>query len=690
MGALVGIDVGGTFTDIVVVAPDGTVGLTKAATTPDDESEGILDGLAGIAAAGGETLAELLARTDLVVHATTTADNTLITHAGADCGLITTEGHRDEIELRRGWKESIWDPTVPAPPVIAKRRFRMSVPGRLDYQGNVLTPLDEDAVRRAARRFRDHGISSVAVVLLFSFVDPTWERRVRDIVIEEYPGARVSLSHEVMPAAPEFERTSTTLVNSFVGPRVVSYLQRLVGRLRDAGYGRQVLVMQSNGGVAGVDAVCDRPVVTLASGPIGGVNAAVAVGAATGVADFIAVDMGGTSYEACLVRGGSAEVKSYWNWIQRYCIALPVVDVVSIGAGGGSIARVRAGGLTVGPESAGADPGPICYGRGGTRVTVTDANLYLGYLSSEGLCGGAVALDPSALEDAIATQLAGPLGVSVLEAAAGVHRIVNADMNNAIRRVSSEKGQDPRKFALVAYGGNGPLHAPAQARELGIDTIIVPCLSPVLSAFGTLTADFVVNQVRAHIDRADQLDLAAVEADFAEMRAIAEKELAHAEVDVTDVEHGYEFGCRYPGQTFTINVDVALLEGQMTEAARERLIAHFHELHEDLHTFATPEEPVVVAELRLRSWTAARRPPIPRATAAEAGDPVVGSRSAWFDGDLVDTPVFHGPRLGAGHVLDGPAIVEESFTTVVLQPGQHAAVDEYGNYVITGAGGAGA
>ncbi|MFN8102983.1 MAG: hydantoinase/oxoprolinase family protein [Acidimicrobiia bacterium] len=687
MGVLVGIDVGGTFTDVVVVAPDGSVAVAKAATTPDDEAEGIVAGLAEAAAGRGEMLGDLLARTDLIVHATTTADNTLITHSGAPCGLITTEGHRDEIEMRRGWKESIWDPTVPAPQPIAMRRFRMSVPGRLDYQGNVLTPLDEDAVRRAARRFRDHGIASVAVVLLFSFVDPTWERRVREIVREEYPGAQVSLSHEVMPAAPEFERTSTTLVNSFVGPRVVAYLQRLVARLREEGYARQLLVMQSNGGVASVDAVCERPVVTLASGPIGGVTAAAAVSAAVGIQDFVAVDMGGTSYEACLVRGGNAEVKSYWNWIQRYCIALPVVDVVSIGAGGGSIARVNAGGLAVGPESAGADPGPICYGRGGAAVTVTDANVLLGYLNPEGLCGGRMVLDASRVEAAIAEQIAEPLGVTVLEAAAGVHRIVNADMNNAIRRVSSEKGQDPRKFALVAFGGNGPLHAPAQARELGIDTILVPRLSPVLSAFGTLTADFVVNQVRAHIGRADQLDLGAVEADFAEMRTHAEKELVQADVDVADVEHRYEFGCRYPGQTFTINVDVALPGGHVTEAGRETLMARFHELHEDLHTFATPDEPVVVAELRVRSWTAARRPPIPRAPAPEQGDPVVGSRRAWFEGGLVDTPVFRGPRLGTGRVVEGPAIVEESFTTVVLQPGQHATVDEFGNYLIASVGG---
>lgn len=687
MGVLVGIDVGGTFTDAVVVGADGTVDVAKVATTPDDEAEGIVAALSALGAARSTTLAALLGETDVIVHATTTADNTLITHKGAPCGLITTEGHRDEIELRRGWKESIWDPTVPAPPVIAKRRFRISVPGRLDYRGDVLEPLDEDAVRRAARRFRDHAISSVAVVLLFSFVDASWERRVREIVLEEYPQAQVSLSHEVMPAAPEFERTSTTLVNAFVGPRVVAYLQRLVSRLRSEGYGRQVLVMQSNGGVASVDAVCDRPVVTLASGPIGGVSAAAAVGAVTGVEDFIAVDMGGTSYEACLVRGGSAEVKSYWNWVQRYCIALPVVDVVSIGAGGGSIAKVKAGGLAVGPESAGAEPGPICYGRGGSAVTVTDANLYLGYLNPAGLCDGAVALDPSGVEAAIVAQIAEPLGLSTLEAAAGVHRIVNADMNNAIRRVSSEKGQDPRKFALVAYGGNGPVHAPAQAHELGIDTIVVPRLSPVLSAFGTLTADFVVNQVRAHIGEVDQLDLAAVERDFDEMRGLAVKELVHADVDAADVEHRYEFGCRYPGQTFTINVAVPVDGGHVTEAVRSAVAERFHELHEELHTFATPEEAVVVAELRLRSWTAARKPPIPRAAAIEAGDPVVGSRRAWFNGGLVDTPVFRGARLGAGHRVEGPAIVEESFTTVVLQPGQEANVDEFGNYVISATGG---
>lgn len=685
MGYRIGIDVGGTFTDFALVRPDGSIDVTKSLTTPQNQALGVIQGLHDLASREGRSLTQLLGATDVVVHATTTADNTLIEHSGASTGLITTEGHRDEIEFRRGWRENIWDPTYPAPPVIAKRRFRSGVPGRLDHHGHELVPLDEDAVRRAAQRFHAHGIQSVAVALLFSFVDPRHEKRVGEILREEAPHARVYLSHEVMPAAPEFERTSTTLVTAFVGPRVVSYLERLQHELTEGGYRNALLIMQSNGGITTVEAVKQRPIVTLASGPAGGVTATVEVAKRAGIRDFIGVDMGGTSYDVCLVRNGEPEIKSFWNWLYRHCIALPVVDVLSIGAGGGSIATVNAGGLTVGPESAGSDPGPICYGRGGTRVTVTDANLVLGYLNPKALCGGALEIHWDGVEDALREQVAAPLGLSVIEAAAGIHRLTNANMNNAIRRVSSEKGHDPRKFDLVAFGGGGPTHATAQALEMGIDRIVVPRLSPVLSAYGTLTADFVVNQVHAHIAEVTLLDIDQVNVELAELRRRAEAELKQVGVTGRDVEHHVAFGCRYPGQTFTLSVPVEVSEGAITRETVARVAERFHELHEQLHTFATPSEPVVVAELTVRTVGVAPKPELPRIAKARgtAKSALLGTRRAYFGGAMVPTPVYDGARLGAGHVVVGPAIIEETFSTIVVHPEQQSTVDRYGNHVVT-------
>src|SRR5882672_8696712 len=388
----IGIDVGGTFTDLVLAAGD-RIRLAKHPTTPQDQSDGVLGGLARLAEDEGLTIEALLARTALIVHGTTTADNTMIEMSGATVGLVTSEGHRDEIEIRRGYKEDIWDPALPPPPPICPRRRRYGVPERLDFEGNVVVPLDEDAVRRACRRMKLQGVDSLAVVLLFSFVDATHERRVREIAAEELPGVMISLSHEVMPSAPEFERTSTTLVNAYVGPRIGRYLGRLEARLREAGFAGELLIMQSNGGVMPGGWVAQKAVAVMGSGPAGGVNGATAVAGAAGIEDFISVDMGGTSYDVCLVRGGAPEVKAGWNWHHRYLVGLPMVDVQSVGAGGGSIARVESGALRVGPESAGSEPGPVCYGRGGTEPTVTDANVVLGYLNPGSFCGGTMRLD---------------------------------------------------------------------------------------------------------------------------------------------------------------------------------------------------------------------------------------------------------------------------------------------------------
>src|SRR5437773_142862 len=677
MGYRIGVDVGGTFTDLVLAGRHGRLVLDKHPTTPHDQSDGVLGGLALLAAREGLSREALLAATDLVVHGTTTADNTMIEMSGATVGLLTSEGHRDEIEIRRGYKEDIWNPALPPPPPICPRRRRYGIPERLDFEGRVVVPLDEEAVRRALRRMKLQGVDSLAVVFLFSFVDAAHERRVREIAAEELPGVMVSLSHEVMPSAPEFERTSTTLVNAYVGPRIERYLATLEQRLRAAGFGGELLVMQSNGGVMPGGYVAQKAVAVMGSGPAGGVNGAAAVASAAGIRDFISVDMGGTSYDVCLVRGGTPQVKAGWNWHHRYLIGLPMVDVQSVGAGGGSIARVVSGTLKVGPDSAGAVPGPVCYGRGGVEPTVTDANLVLGYLSSERFSGGQMRLDVERAHAALHDRVAGSLGISVLEAAEGIFRLVNANMANAVRKVSAGRGIDPRPLVLVAFGGNGPVHAGMRAAELGIRRFFVPKLAPAFSALGLLLSDHVVDEMRSYVTPVGRVDLVRANALLAGMGAAARRAL------------GRPARCErlaalcYPGQTSDMPVPLVARNGALTPRGLADTVARFHRMHEELHTYACRDEEPILRALRVKAVVTDEKPALPRAERGPAAKARAGARKAFFGGRLVPTPVYDGTKLGPGATIDGPALVDEPFTTVVVYPGQQARVDRFGNYAIS-------
>jgi N-methylhydantoinase A len=682
-GYRIGIDVGGTFTDYVLVREGGLV-IHKTPTTLPDQSLGVMAGLETLARGEGLGLREFLARTELIVHGTTTADNTMIEMNGAVTGLITTQGHRDEIEMRRGFKEDIWDPSYPPPVPIAPRRRRFGVPERVDARGQVLIPLDEAATREAIRKLKLQKTESIAVCFLFSYVNPTHELRAGELIRDAYPEARVSLSHQVMPTAPEFERTSTTLVDAYVGPRVESYLRRLSQALERAGYARDLLIMQSTGGVTTAESLSRRAVAALGSGPTGGVMGACDVARRAGVQDFIAVDMGGTSYEVCVVEGGQPRIESFWNWQHRYLIGLPMVAMHSIGAGGGSIARVEAGALRVGPESAKADPGPICYGKGGTLPTVTDANQVLGYINPDALCGGEFKLVTQGVREALAKQIGEPLGLDAIEAAHGVFRIINANMTNAIRRVSSGAGLDPRRFALLVYGGNGPVHAGKQAEELGIRQVIVPKTSPAFSALGLLVADYTVDVQASYIAPAGRVDPERVNELLAQMERQAVDELRIAGLGAGDVAFERSLNVCYPGQTFDMPVPAAVRpDGRFGPAELAATFARFHDQHEDLHGFATREEEPLLRSVRVHAVGHTPKPPPWRSPAADA--PVASAlrarRPAWFDG-WVDTPVYDGEKLRAGHELDGPAIVEERFTTIVLYPGQHLRLDEHGNYRI--------
>jgi N-methylhydantoinase A len=678
----IGIDVGGTFTDFVLVGHDGALRLSKSPTTPRDQSQGVIAGIGELARGEHLSLGELLHDTAVIVHGTTTADNTLIEMSGAVTGLITTQGHRDEIELRRGFKEDIWDPALPPPPPIAQRRRRIGVPERLDYEGTVLVPLDEAAVRTALRRLKQLGTESLAVVFMFSFINPAHERRVREIAAEEFPGVSISLSHEVMPSAPEFERTSTTLVNAYVAPKIERYLGRLVERLRDAGYRHELLVMQSNGGIMTPDYITSRPVTVLSSGPTGGVIAACAVARAAKTNDFVCADMGGTSYDVCLIRGGQPEIKAGWNWHHRYLVGLPMVDVQSIGAGGGSIASVVAGSLQVGPKSAGAEPGPMCYARGGTAPTVTDANLLLGYLNPDDFCGGTMRLKTEGVREAMADQIGRPLGLDVVQAAHGIYRLVNANMANAIRRISATRGVDPRSLTMVVYGGNGPVHATAQAEELGIKTVLVPKTSPAFSALGLLLSDHVIDELRAYITPVGRAEVDRINHLFNEMEAAARAVLAARHGARGRIELRRFANLCYPGQTFDIAVPIAARNGRLSARDVNATVERFHALHEELHTYASRDEEPILRSVRLTAVGVTDKPAIPTIGRSSQRPSVKGRRKAFFAGRFVVTPIYDGPQLRAGQRIRGPAIIEEPFTTIVLHPKQVATLDRLGNYRI--------
>jgi N-methylhydantoinase A len=680
----VGVDVGGTFTDLICITPEGEVVLDKTPTTPADQSVGVLTGIEQLATGFGLDLDAFAATLEAFVHGTTTADNTMIEMSGAPTGLLATEGHRDEIELRRDHKENIWDPAAPPPEPIARRRNRIPIPERCDFEGNVVLELDEQAVRRGVQRLIKLGVESIAVCFLFSFVNPTHERRARELILEEFPDVRhISLSHEVLPRAPEFERVSTTLVNAYVAPKISAYVDRLVEKLRTAGFDGQVVLMQSSGGVMPPQSVNRRAVSLLGSGPTGGVMAAAIAAGRSGVDDFVAADMGGTSYDVCLVQGGRPAVATDWNWRHRYYINLPMVDIHSVGAGGGSIARVRQGALLVGPESAGSFPGPVCYSRGGERATVTDSDAVLGYLPAKGFAGGRMELDVEAGRAAIARDVGDPLGLSVEDAAWAIQRIVNANMANAVRKVLSQHGADPRTLSLIAYGGGGAVHAWAQARELGMSRVLVPKASPAFSALGLLVSDYVVDLMRAYVVRLADIDLARVRELAIELRADAEAELAPAALGPDTVQTDLFAQMCYHGQNF--DMSVPLPEGEsISDDHLLDLAARFHRQHEATRGFAFPTQQPLVRGIRLLSRGATPKP----ALLARLGDVTnvedarTGSRGVHFGQGMIDVPTYEGAILGPGATVRGPALVEEPFTVVVLAPGDVAHLDVHGNYDI--------
>jgi N-methylhydantoinase A len=688
MGYRIGIDIGGTFTDFAVLTGSQLV-LHKNLSTPADRSIGVMTGLAIVAQRRGLQLSDFLGQCDAIVHATTIADNTLIEMNGALTGLITTEGFRDEMEYRRGFKESIWDVRLAPPPQITPRRRRLTVPERVLFDGSVHKPLDENAVRECCRRLKKQKVESVAISYLFSFVNPTHEKRTAEIVAEEMPGVHISCSHQVLPRAPEYDRTSTTVVNAYIAPRVTSYLETLVSRLKEAGYRNQLMVMQASGGVMTKEYIEGSPIRVLSSGPAGGVMGSAHVGRAKGYPDLLCVDMGGTSYDVSVVLDGAAPADAAWNMHHRYLIGVPMVKVETLGAGGGSICHVNKGALEVGPASAGAEPGPICYGRGGGRPTVTDALVMLGILSADSeFAGGSFALRTAGIEEAFG-HIGAQLGYGAEEAAFDSWRVVNANMTQAVRRSTAEKGIDPTRMILLAYGGNGPVFAAVQAQELGIDRVLVPKASPAFSALGALVANPSIDEERSYIAPATALDVGKLRALWRELDQRAERYFREANFSRQQVFAKYQMKMRYPGQNWSLTFDIKTNKGAedlsfVDATLGARAIDAFNQRHMEEYGHVREGEIPEVVGVRLSTYV---ETPAPRTaggfTAAKVAAPVAKTRRANLGEGYRQTHVYRGADLEPGHQIVAPAIIEETFTTIVVYPGWSAQVDDAGDYQLT-------
>jgi len=647
-----GVDVGGTFTDLVAIAGDRLV-TAKVPSTPSDQSEGVMASFEASGVDAGEVAA--------FSHGMTVATNALLERRGARTALVTTEGFRDVLEIARQNRPSLYDLTRDRPPALVPRELRFTVKERMG-PGGELEPLDETSVEEATRALAEAEVEAVAVCLLFSFLHPGHERRVGEALREALPGVHVSLSSEVLPEFREYERFSTAAADAYLAPRLAAYLESLAGKVEAAGVPAP-LVMQSSGGVVALEVAAGQAAACVLSGPAGGVVGAAYAAAASGYPDVLTFDMGGTSTDVAPIIEGEAQTTTE-SVVAGVPVKLPMVDVHTVSAGGGSIARADAGGaLRVGPESAGADPGPAAYGRGGERPTVTDANLFLGYLADGVELGGQVSLDRGRAEEALAA-VGGELGLDALETALGVVRVADAEMVRALRVISVERGLDPRDFALVAFGGAGGMHACSLAEELGMRTVLVPRASGVLSALGLAISDLRRDYASPYLSALEDVDAGALDEAFEELQRLAAGDLDSPELT-------RRADLRYRGQSFELTV--------AADEPRE-LAARFHDAHERRYGYRMEEEPVELVSLRLIAISPVEAPKLNEE--AVEGEPAPDRRRACFDGDWLEIDVRGRGRMGEGSAVEGPAIVEFSEATCVVRPGWRGAIDGAGTLVL--------
>ena len=689
----IGFDVGGTFTDFVLQSPTGELITGKRLTTYPDPSEACLAGLDELLAGAGVAWAEV----GQLVHGTTLGSNVVIEGKARGVGLLTTRGFRDVLLIGREKRYQVYDLQIEKPRPLIARRFIAEVTERVLADGSVRTPLDEVDARRAIRALAARGVTTLAVCLLHAYLNPAHEQRIAALVAEEAPHVTVTLSHEVSPTFREYERTSTTVVNAYVMTALREYLRGLQRALAERGCRGRLLVMQSSGGVATAEAMERHPVRMIESGPAAGALMAAVYGELSGQRDLVAFDMGGTTAKLALIEDGRPFTTAAFE-LNRVKNApgsgLPMniqaLDLVEIGAGGGSIARAALGVIAVGPESASSMPGPVCYGRGGAEPTVTDANLVLGYLNPEYFAGGTLRLHVGAAARAIEARVARPLGLALEEAAWGIHAIVNTNMELATRVVSIERGRDPRALTLVAFGGSGPVHGCRLAQALGIPRVILPAAAGVTAAIGLLAAELRFDVARTYQRRVEDLDPARVAAIYDEMseQAIAViRDSAHGGVEDDSARSG-EVGivrsadARYVGQGYELNVPVA--PGPLDAAALARLRASFDEIYAARYGYANPREPVEVVTWKLSAVGGSPRVALAKQQPRSGEGTRKGVRRAYFPEvpGYLECPIYDRHGLPAGIALTGPAIVEERESTTVLPPGVEAIVDEYANLLV--------
>lgn len=677
----VSVDTGGTFTDFVLLDEETReIGIAKILSSPHDPSVSVIEGVSSFLAEDGSRAISYFC------HGTTVGTNALLEEKGVRTGLLVTEGFRgiyEIMEQARPHGPALFDLEYDKPALLAPESRTSEVVGRFDHQGSELIALDEESVRSALDRLADEEVESIAVCLLFSYLRPEHERRVREIIAEKLPAVAVSLSSDVLPQIREYPRLSTTVINAYLQPIVARYLANLRGRLTELGVTTpQTYVMQSNGGTSTFEKAGEKAAATLLSGPAGGVTAGARLSRLTGIDKVITFDMGGTSCDVALIEGAQPGL-STGGVISGRHVALPALDIDTVSAGGGTLASVDAQGvLNVGPDSAGSVPGPACYSRGGTRPTVTDANLVLGYLGSSRL-GGDFGLDVGRARAAVGVEVADRLGLDVVEAAKGIVDVVNIQMEEAIRGISTARGYDLRDFVLIGFGGAGPVHAAAMAQDLHMAGVLIPAHPGVLSALGLLMADVRHDHVRSHLAELSVLDVATVTSIVEDLSAAARAELEEEGFTEATIELDPSLDMRYRGQGYELRVPVTM--AMLQESGFGAVRKAFDVEHQERFGHSAPDEPVEVVSYRMtgRGVVPEVRLVEHQATGRAVQDAVVGNRPARFAEDMVDTPVYARELLDVGHEFEGPAIVDQKDTTVVVLPGQKALVDAYLNILIT-------
>ncbi len=683
--ARIGVDVGGTNTDLVLECAKG-VFYHKIPTTLKNQSIGVVEGVQGICRKAGIAPSEV----ETIVHGTTTATNITIEHNGAECGMITTEGFRDILHIgrhKRPYNFSLhFDVPWQSQPLV-KRRNRISVAERiLPPTGEIVTPLDEAAVRAACALFRKRGINSVVIGFMFAFLNDAHEVRAKEIVQQEMPDAYITLSSEVAKVMREYERFSTAAMNSYVGPKTAFYLRDLDARLREAGVMSRLRIMQSNGGVSTVDACAKRPIRILMSGPAGGVIGGASEGTMAGEPNIITVDIGGTSADISTIPGGTVKIMNQRDtYVSGHPVLTPMIDLVTIGAGGGSIAFIdEAGAFHVGPRSAGSEPGPACYGRGGTEPTVTDAQIVLGRLDPDMALGGDLKLDAALSCKAIEEKIARPLGITVKEAALGIIKIINNNMALAIRSNSVARGIDPREFSIMPFGGAGPLHGVALAEAMSCKEVIVPVAPGITAAVGLLKTDLQYEHTEAvivELMKAGPGDFARVNAAVAALRERVQAELDSDGIPRDQQKISVIAECRYHGQGFELRSKMP--EGPVTAENRSVITDSFHDQHQQDYGYSYRQAEVELITVRAIGAAAVRRieiPTIARTDGSSIDRALMFVRPTTFDdGRTLETPRYDRTRLLAGDRVPGPALLHQHNATTLVPPGYVAETLDYGN-----------